>query len=251
MHSSTVHINPDDVFDHPAQWTEISSATAHLRSPHVPVVAVYTIHGVRRAVLVGAGWATERACNYLDDPATKFYLQVGTNPNAAKSAVPTTMALSQAGADFIGIGYENPSRKGYDPKTGRYYPYDDGYGYPTIGYGHLIKKSENFSQGLAPAQVQQLFVSDISGTVASVNKALKVGISQNQFDALVSLTFNVGIVKTEPVKKLNSGRAVHESNFTTYDHVTQGGKKVVSKGLLARRKAEWTIFSKDTYNAAH
>jgi lysozyme len=160
------------------------------------------------------------------------------------------MDLSKAGADFIGRGYENPAQKGYDAKAGKYYAYDDGYGYPTIGYGHLILAGEDFKQGLTAAQVQQLFVTDASDKIKLVNRALTVGVSQNQFDALVSLTFNIG-GRSRPIRILNAGGAVKAHDFTTYDHVTQNGKKVVSKGLLTRRKAEWTIFSKNVYNASH
>jgi lysozyme len=250
--ASSVFVDASDVITHPWKWTQISAATAHLRSAHVPVVAVYTMQGRSQAVLVGTGWATDLACSLVDAPGTKFYVLVGTkHPGAARSPVRTRMNLSSAGADFIGKGYENPSQKGYKVSSLLYFPYDDGYGYSTIGYGHLIKPGEDFSKGLTAAQVTQLFQADIAGTVTRVNSALKVGVSQSQFDALVSLSFNIGKAASHPVRVLNAGGAVRESEFTIYDHVKVNGKATVSQGLLARRKAEWNIFSKNIYNASH
>ena len=252
--ASSILIDPSDVIAHPWNWTQISAPTAHLRSAHVPVVAVYMVQGRAQAVLVGTGWATERACSLLDAPGTKFYVQVGTkNSTAARSPVRSSMNLSAAGADFIGKGYENPANKGYNASLLRYFPYDDGYGNPTIGYGHKIKPGEDFSKGLTAAQVTQLFQADIAGTVTMVNQALNVGVSQNQFDALVSLSFNLGTAAVQPVCVLNAGGAVQEGDFTVYYKAKnkKTGEMVPSPGLLARRKAEWIIFSKGIYNSSH
>lgn len=251
MNLRNIHIDPEDAIAHPSHWSEIPASTAHLRSEHAPVVAIYQILGKQHAVLLQKDWSSERACSYLDAPGTRFYIQVGKNVLAAKSPVPLQRTLSTEGADFIGKGYENPAQKGLDTKTGLYFPYNDGYGFPTIGYGHKIKTGEDFTEGITAVQVQQLFVSDLGPRVAKINGALKVGVTQNQFDALVSLTFNVGIVKTAPLRLLNAGGVAKELNFTAYDHVTQNGKKVVSQGLLLRRQAEWKIFSQNVYDASH
>jgi len=247
MNSNNICIDPNDVLVHPSNWVEIAANMAHLRSASVPVVAVYTVQGQRKTSLVGAGFAA--SCSILDVPETRFYVQVGiNNTTAAQSAVPVCRSLSPAGADFIGKGYENPAGKGYNSATGRYYAYDDGYGNSTIGYGHKIKTGENFTQGLTEPQVQQLFITDIGKYVIGLNNALTVGLSQNQFDALVSLQFNLGPnVKTQPVTVLNAGGAVQASDFTAYDHVNG----VVSPGLLNRRKAEWMIFSQNIYDSSH
>ncbi len=244
------HIDPDDVLVNPWCWTEISSATALVRSAFVPVVAVYSIQGRLQADLFGPVWTGERVCFHLDSPETRFFLQVGIpTALAAQSAVPAAMSLSPKGAEFI-RGYEKPPHKSYDKKTGRYSVFDDGYKNPTIGYGHLVQKGEDFKQGLTEDQAQKLFLKDSAGKIKKVNDGLKVGVSQNQFDALVSLTFNVGGV-TKPITILNAGGAVKESDFTQYDHAHKDGKKVFSQGLLKRRKAEWSIFSKGVYNSAH
>jgi len=101
MDSSTVLLNPDDVLVHPKNWTEIPSHVAHLYSAQHPVVAVYTIQGRQHAVLVGAGWASERACSYLDAPGTKFYKQI-INPKCSKPIMQPqyTKIFGQLGRDL-------------------------------------------------------------------------------------------------------------------------------------------------------
>lgn len=163
------------------------------------------------------------------------------------------MDLSASGAEFICLGYESPVKTGLNKKDGCYYQYDDRYGYPTIGFGHLVLDGEDFSKGLSSDEVNQLFVKDSKRFVNKVNKYLKVGVSQNQFDALVSLAFNIG-GNSEPIRKLNAGTIVVESDFSEYCKVRDPhdkARKVVAKGLLKRRKAEWIIFSKNIYDSRH
>lgn len=248
MNSYNICIDPNDVLVHPSNWVEIDASMAHLRAAHVPVVAVYTDHSVQKAVLVGTGFSA--SCSILDVPETRFYLQVGINDTtAAQSAVPMrSMGLSKAGADFI-MAFENPKLTGLNSKTGLYTPVDDGYGNMTIGYGHKVSQTENFDKGLTAAQVEQLYLADKAKPVLSVSNALTVGVSQNQFDALVSLQFNLGpnAKNLKPIVVLNQGGAVQASDFTGYCHAGN----TVSPGLLTRRKAEWKIFSQNIYDSTH
>jgi GH24 family phage-related lysozyme (muramidase) len=67
-------------------------------------------------------------------------------------------------------------------------------------------------------------------------------LTQHQFDALVSLSFNVGTQWMHPdrVARLKAGDAEFmESVFAAY--VKAGGR--VLRGLVSRRKAEWEWFS--------
>ncbi len=243
---SSILIDPNDVFVHPANWVAVDIYLAYLLSIHVPVVAVYKVKGKQHAVLLNKGWARERVRFHLDDPGTKFYEQVGiNNTTAAQSPVPADMTLSQAGVDFM-VAYENMPKESFNPKTGRYDPYDDDADNPTIGIGHLIKKGEDFSKGLTLDEVKKLFAADTSRFVDSVNDALDVGLSQNQFDALVDLAYNHGNANA-PIKILNAGAALKEKDFTRYDKA--GG--VVMKGLLERRESEWLMFSQNIYDPRH
>jgi lysozyme len=246
MLQSTIAINPNLVFSRPWQWDEIPPEKAVVCCAFVPIVAVYRTGLSQRAEVLRT---TSKGTYDRLDTRPRFYIQVGSaKSTAAKSPVPWTMNLSTKGAEFIEAWEQ---LEGYNSKAQLYLPYDDGYGYLTIGYGHLLSPGEDVSKGLTRAQVDQLFIADSSRFVKGNNKLLKVGVSQNQFDALVSLSFNTGIFNSLAIQHLNRGRSVAKSDFTAYDHVTVKGKKIVSSGLLKRRNAEWVIFSKNIYDTSH
>lgn len=83
--------------------------------------------------------------------------------------------------------------------------YKDSAGLPTIGVGHLLTQSErssgkividgvaiSWANGLTNDQVAALLMQDIPKYEEPVNKAVAVPLTQNQFNALVCFTFNVG-----------------------------------------------------------
>ena len=75
------------------------------------------------------------------------------------------------------------------------------------------------------------------------------GMTQNQFDALVSLQFNVGPhAYTPPLKAYNATGTPKKSDFT--GHYTTSGS-IPSRGLAIRRAAEWRIFHEGVYDASH
>jgi GH24 family phage-related lysozyme (muramidase) len=268
LHISNFMVDPQDVFHRSWGWQEIPPETAHVRCCFAPVVVIRNPSAMRFAELLSSNSCLD---SFYASPQfqARFFTQVGTGKTTtAASPLPRPMGVSTAAIDFIGRGYENPTEKGFDRKTQRYFPYDDNYGYPTIGYGHLIHPSEDFSKGVTVEQVRRLLNADLAKTVAGVNKQLKVGVTQNQFDAIISLDFNVGLFSRapgwtkkhhvlqarQPVEALNHGRAVREEDFTVYAkaHDKHHGNKVVFvKGLLIRRKAEWNIFSKNVYDSRH
>lgn len=73
-------------------------------------------------------------------------------------------------------------------------PYDDGKGFMTIGYGHLIKKGEAFTS-LTKTQALELFRKDVAEFVGYCNYYIKTRAkptSQAAFDSLCSFCFNAG-----------------------------------------------------------
>lgn len=65
-------------------------------------------------------------------------------------------------------------------------------GYPTIGYGHVVKRSEDFSAGIDAVQAEELLRQDAVIAERAVLRLIKVPLTDGQFDALVSFTFNLG-----------------------------------------------------------
>ena len=111
----------------------------------------------------------------------------------------------------------------------------------TIGWGHTGKEVVS---GLTctQAQADAWLEGDAQSAVAAVNRSLDVALNQNQFDALVAFTFNVGITAESHstlIKLVNQGRTVPAADeFSKWIH--SGGH--VSNGLVARRAAERALF---------
>ena len=67
------------------------------------------------------------------------------------------------------IDQENPAKKGYDPEKKLWFPHEapeEGGGFD-IGYGHKIKKGEDFSKGLTNKQVNDLLIKDLNVKIKS------------------------------------------------------------------------------------
>ena len=62
----------------------------------------------------------------------------------------------------------------------------------TIGYGHLIKPNEDFRNGISESKATELLRADIATAERAVRDKITVPLSQNQFDALTSLAYNIG-----------------------------------------------------------
>ena len=126
-------------------------------------------------------------------------------------------------------------------RSGIWHVYPDPVGLKTIGYGHLVKPGEDFSAGLTQAAVDDLFATDLLRfercIVANISWP---ALTQNQFDALVSLAYNIGehAFSTSSVKRyLNAGNPAFAADaFLMWKNA--GGKPI----LLGRRQRERTLF---------
>jgi lysozyme len=120
--------------------------------------------------------------------------------------------------------------------------YQDSVGVWTIGYGHT---SPDVHAGLTITgqQAKILLAADVAWAVACVNKAVTSAINQNQFDALVDFTFNLGcasLVQSTLLRLLNAADfAAAAPQFLRWNKA--GGK--VLKGLTLRRQAEMDLFN--------
>jgi len=185
------------------------------------------------------GCATLRNCTddrqSLDHPPGQE-LNSGTTTNQANMLTnKTQLQLSAKGLAFI------ERHEGYSSTA-----YKDSAGNPTIGYGHLIRKGEDFSKGITKDQASALLAKDLKGAVAAVNGDLSVKVSQTQFDALVDFTYNLGgrnLANSTLLSNINAGKAVTDGNFTSYNHA--GGRVVPA--LTNRRTDEFNLFSNGDY----
>lgn len=146
------------------------------------------------------------------------------------------MHVSPSGVDLI-CNFEGLRLKAYD----------DGVGVWTIGFGTTkypngirVKKGDTCTLEQAKAYMQN----DLKSFEQTVNNTVKVPLNQNQFDALVSLAYNIGSTafkNSTLVKRLNEGNYNAAANqFDLW--VNAGGKRM--QGLVNRRAAERTLFLK-------
>jgi lysozyme len=111
-------------------------------------------------------------------------------------------------------------------------------GKPTIGYGHTggVKLGDRVDQAAA----EKLLAQDLAAFALYVNSAVRVGLEQNQFDALVTFAFNVKGWRTSTLLRLvNEGQLeAAAAEFQKWNHAD--GK--VLAGLTSRRAAERELF---------
>lgn len=122
------------------------------------------------------------------------------------------------------------------------YVYNDAAGYPTIGYGHKIKPGEVFDEPMSERAAFSLLVNDISRFEKCVNESVKVPISQNMFNSLVSFAYNVGcgaFRRSTLLLKLNKGDYI--GAYNEFDRWVKAGNKKL-RGLVVRREAEKELF---------
>lgn len=116
-------------------------------------------------------------------------------------------------------------------------------GYPTIGYGHVVKEHENFSCGMSEEEAEDLLRKDAQIAENAVLRLINVPLTDGQFDALVSFTFNLGsgaLQRSTLRRKVN--REEHEEvprEFLRW--VWAGGRKL--RGLIRRRSAEVALYT--------
>ena len=118
--------------------------------------------------------------------------------------------------------------------------YLDSVGVPTIGYGHT--KGVRMGDTCTQAQADAWLAEDVRDAEACVNSAVTVPMTQAEFDALVSFTFNLGcgnLRKSTLLRLLNEGdRHGATVEFRKWDKA--GGQ--VLAGLTRRRDAESRLF---------
>lgn len=111
----------------------------------------------------------------------------------------------------------------------------------TIGYGHTkgVKKGQIITQ----LEADNLLKEDLTTFEKGITMLVKSNINQNQFDALVSFAFNLGLANLKSstlLKKVN----VNPNDRTIVDEFLKWvyAKKVFLEGLHRRRQAEANLY---------
>ena len=131
--------------------------------------------------------------------------------------------------------------------------YKDVAGLDTIGVGHLITAEEKtagtFSSGsITEAEADVLLIQDLGSIQKSVRGCVKQPVTQEQYNALVSMAFNVGpsaFCNSTLVKKINVAdyKAV-PNEMMRWTKARVGGVLTPIQGLTNRRIAEANLFAK-------
>ncbi|ATP27520.1 muraminidase [Chromobacterium violaceum] len=119
--------------------------------------------------------------------------------------------------------------------------YQDMVGVWTIGYGHT---GPDVKAGLAITQQQadQLLAADLEKFETGVRKAVIVPLNANQFSALVSFSYNLGLGNLRSstlLRLLNKGD--YDGAAAQFPRWNRAGGQAVP-GLTRRRKAEQALF---------
>jgi GH24 family phage-related lysozyme (muramidase) len=119
-------------------------------------------------------------------------------------------------------------------------------GYPTIGYGHLVRpeERERFRDGISEIWAAELLKQDVSAAEAAVLRLITVPLTDGQFDALVSFTFNLGsgALQRSSLRRLIN-RAEHATVPAEFSRwVWAGGRR--QPGLVLRRQAESALYTR-------
>lgn len=114
----------------------------------------------------------------------------------------------------------------------------------TIGVGHT--KTAKAGMTITREESERLLISDLVEFENGVKRLVRVALTQNQFDALVSLAFNIGIgnlASSRLLKFVNLKQFGEAGNaFLSWNKARVNGKLVPLAGLTRRRNAERQLF---------
>lgn len=165
-------------------------------------------------------------------------------PGAGERVPISSLSVSSEGMAFI-KGWESFKSKAYN----------DSEGFCTIGYGHLIARAkcediilpDEFKNEITVAKADELFESRLSGYVSELKRTVTVDLHQYEFDALISLLFNLGRMNKAPQLNAKLNRSDYSGASTEFLDITNGGVS----GLVKRRKKEQGLFLNGIYDSSH
>lgn len=168
--------------------------------------------------------------------------------NGTRSA--SSYTISQKGLNLL-ADIESFSGSPYDDQTGKTTSvWVKG---ATIGYGHLIAKLEwpKYAKGISKAQALVLFKKDLADYINAVKNHVTSLIKQNEFDALVIFSYNIGVkafVRSDVLRLVNNPKI--KTPYANLEQAWNAWNKSQGKinlGLKHRRQSEWNIYSHNVY----
>ena len=158
-------------------------------------------------------------------------------PNSSQRRNVSELSISQQGINFL------IAREGMIT-----HPYNDSKGFATIGVGHLLHKSKVTDADrrawtrFTKNDAKKLLMKDLKETFEPKIRALvKVPLSQNEYDAICSFAFNIGVGRGFP-----SSEFLKELNKGHYDGTLMLRWRRPSE-IIGRRKKEVELFNHGVY----
>lgn len=116
-------------------------------------------------------------------------------------------------------------------------------GKKTIGYGHVIHEKDMKKNKITEEEAEALLKEDVKAAEYVIKRGVSVPLSQNQYDALVSLVYNWGggnFLRSVGRRKLNEGNYL--GAIKDFSEVTKANG-VNLPGLVKRRIEESKLFN--------
>ena len=129
------------------------------------------------------------------------------------------------------------------------HPYQDSGGIWTVGYGTTIQSANQYHDCITEIDSKQLLRSHMAIDVLNLNKSLKRPLLQHQFDALIDLSYNIGL---EGLRASQLFKAINnqDPNFYSYwsNLAIHDLKGHFLLGLARRRRYEARLFIYGNYS---
>ena len=114
----------------------------------------------------------------------------------------------------------------------------------TIGYGHTLTAREGAT--VSGPDAEALLLYDLIAVAHAINEHTYTPLNQNQFDALASFAFNIGVdnfQRSAVLRRINEGALIQAAcSMEMWRKADFGGERIVIDALVRRRSAEKNLF---------
>ncbi|NVI07453.1 lysozyme [Paraburkholderia youngii] len=133
--------------------------------------------------------------------------------------------------------------------------YDDGFGIPTVGFGHKVLPQDNLRIGdvISVERARSFFDVNLLPVEEAINRELKVPLYQYEYDALVSVLFNSGPNHKphDPWPGTCTQYLASFLNKGAYAKMPSVIRKFIDQRVPWRRRLEAKLFETGIYDAQH